>query len=140
MSAALCCRPMAEIFGVGIDAVAIDRMESGAIAEHAVERLFHPSEVEQARSLDGKKRAEFLASRFAAKEAYAKALGTGFRDVVPAEIAVAVDSMGKPSLLLSGKSRIRFDKEHLTIHLSLTHEGPLAIALVIIERRGDEHG
>ena len=131
---------MAEIYGIGIDAVEISRMEPGRISSHAVERLFHSSEVVQAQSLDGRRRAEYLASRFAAKEALAKALGTGFRDLVPAEIAVTIDNLGKPSLMIYGKSGEQFAKKELIPHLSISHEGSMALAFVVLEKCGGAHG
>ena len=131
---------MSNIYGIGVDAVAIERMQAPAITEHAVGRLFHPSEVEQARSLEGRRRAEFLASRFAAKEAFAKAMGTGFRNLIPADIAVSVDAQGKPSIQLSGAAETRFDTTRMVIHLSLTHEGPLAMAFVVVETLGGVDG
>jgi holo-[acyl-carrier protein] synthase len=131
---------MAEIFGIGIDAVEISRMESERISNHAVGRLFHPSEVVQAKSLEGRRRAEYLASRFAAKEAFAKALGTGFRDLVPAEIAVVIDNLGKPSIMLCGKSGERFAEKRLIAHLSISHEGPMAMAFVVLEKCGGKDG
>jgi holo-[acyl-carrier protein] synthase len=131
---------MSNIYGIGVDAVAIDRMQTPAITEHAVARLFHPSEVEQARGLEGRRRAEFLASRFAAKEAFSKAMGTGFRNLVPSEIAVRVDEQGKPSLQLNGASKDLLDTTRMVIHLSITHEGPLALAFVVIESLGGSDG
>ena len=131
---------MSNIYGIGVDAVAIDRMQAPAITEHAVERLFHPTEVAQARLLEGRRRAEFLASRFAAKEAFVKAMGTGFRNLVPSQIAVLVDGQGKPSLQLEGTSKTQFDATCMVVHLSLTHEGPLAMAFVVIETFGGVDG
>lgn len=131
---------MGAIFGIGVDAVAINRMEGPRITAHMVARLFHPSEVLQSQGLEGRVRSEFLASRFAAKEAFVKALGTGFHGIVPSDIAVTVDADGKPSLVLHGAALAGFDAAHRRLHLSLTHEDPLAIAFVVIEMIGDGDG
>jgi len=140
MSARLNYKPMSNIYGIGVDAVVIERMQAPAITEHAVGRLFHPSEVAQAKVLEGRRRAEFLASRFAAKEAFAKALGTGFRNLIPSDIAVVVDGQGKPSIQLSGAAVDRLDAARMVIHLSITHEGPMALAFVVIETSGGVDG
>ena len=76
------------ILGTGIDAVNIDRVKK--LQGRVLEKLFHPEELEQYHALETAHedvRAQFLASRFAVKEAYAKARGTGFSSVVvPSEI------------------------------------------------------
>lgn len=102
------------------------------MGSHVLSRLFHPSEVAQALEMEGG-RAQFLASRFAAKEALVKALGTGFRGISPAEIAVSVDDAGKPSFRLPQPLLERLNLDGSMIHLSLTHEGPLALAFVVVE-------
>lgn len=120
------------IRGIGVDAVAVERMESGRLSTHVLSRLFHPDEVAQALVMEHG-RAQFLASRFAAKEAFVKALGTGFRGIGPSQIAVFVDDAGQPHIELSATL---LESLHLTrsvIHLSLTHEGSLALAFVIVE-------
>jgi len=123
---------MGKIRGIGVDAVAIRRMDADRLNSRALGRLFHPSEVSQAMELTAT-RGEFLASRFAAKEALVKALGIGFRDISPAEIAVSVDANGKPSFVLSKDVKKRFGLDAMSIHLSLTHEEPLAVAFVVLE-------
>ncbi|MBR2281298.1 MAG: holo-ACP synthase [Spirochaetales bacterium] len=121
------------ILGTGIDAVGIERVKH--LGEAFVRKVYSPSEIEQYNALEGAHedvRAQFLASRFAVKEAYAKARGTGFSDiVVPSDITTCEDECGKPFIELSGKT---LDNAPLSaIHLSLTHEMPLAIAMVVLE-------
>lgn len=123
----------ARIRGIGIDAVAIDRMDSQRMGMHVLQRMFSASEVSEALELEGRRRAEFLASRFAAKEAFVKALGYGFRGIAPSDIEVVIDEMGKPSLRISSGPAERFSLDTLGISLSLTHEQNLAIAFVILE-------
>jgi holo-[acyl-carrier protein] synthase len=122
----------AKIHGVGIDAVSIERMDSDRMGAHVLNRMFHQTEVDQAMAMD-QGRAQFLASRFAAKEALVKALGTGFRGISPSEIAVRVNSIGKPEIVLEAGILERLGFDSIVIHLSLTHEGPLAIAFVVVE-------
>ena len=98
-----------------------------------LERYFHPRELETALSR-GHSMVLSLAARFAAKEAFGKALGIGLRDVRLREIEVRNNSMGKPEMMLHGRAR---EKLHhfggQSVHVSMTHEVDNAIAVVIIE-------
>jgi holo-[acyl-carrier protein] synthase len=123
------------IYGIGIDIVAIERFQRFLAAGNSaiIERLFTPAE----RSGCGcrKDSASCLAARFAAKEAFLKALGTGLRDGISwQEIEVSNNPLGKPELLLSGKAAEQFQtKELVGIQLSLSHDGGSAIAMVVLE-------
>ena len=121
------------ILGTGIDAVGIERVKH--LGDAFLNKVYSQSEIEQYRALGNAHedvRAQFLASRFAVKEAYAKARGTGFSDiVVPCEITTCKDDCGRPYIELSGKT---LDNAPLSaIHLTMTHEMPLAIAMVVLE-------
>ncbi len=121
------------ILGTGIDAVGIERVKK--LGDAFIEKVYSQAEREQYNALSNAHediRAQFLASRFAVKEAYAKARGTGFCDIVnPNEITTCKDDGGRPYIELSGKT---LDNAPLSvIHLTLTHEMPLAIAMVILE-------
>lgn len=123
------------IFGNGIDIVAISRFER-FVAENNVpllERLFtlHEREYCAAR----KRCAQHYALRFAAKEAFLKALGTGLRDGISwHDVEVVNDHLGKPELRLYGRARELFDGHGLRRHfLSLSHDGDVAAASVILE-------
>jgi holo-[acyl-carrier protein] synthase len=122
------------VLGIGIDAVSIERMSSQAIKEHVVHRLFHPAEVAQADALKEKARAQFLASRYAAKEALGKALGCGMCGLIPSEIEVVTDAQGRPSIRLAGRTAqyVQELAPDCRILLSLTHEPPLALAQVML--------
>ncbi len=81
-----------------------------------------------------------FAARFAAKEAYGKALGLGLGPSGEfAEIEVVNANDGRPSIRLSGSALEIFRKQcgNASIHLSLSHEGDFAIASVIVEKSGD---
>lgn len=130
------------IIGTGIDLIDIRRLEKlmEKHGERFKTRYFTPAEIAlaQARASSGRE-VLTLAKRFAAKEACAKALGTGFIDGLKMiEIGVVLDDKGRPSLNLTGKALDLLESlvpERLEplIHLSLTDEPPYAQAQVIIE-------
>jgi holo-[acyl-carrier protein] synthase len=77
----------------------------------------------------------FLAKRFAAKEAFCKALGTGVRPpAVLTAIGISHDDLGKPIIECYGALAEMIKNQDLTIHLSLSDEADYAIAYVILER------
>lgn len=122
------------IYGIGTDIVAVERFQRFIDSGSAViERLFTLPE----RSLCAgrKDAASCMAARFAAKEAFLKALGTGLRDGISwQELEVSNNTLGKPELTLSGIAAERFQGNGLaTIHLSLSHDGGNAIAMVVLE-------
>jgi holo-[acyl-carrier protein] synthase len=86
------------IFGIGVDAVEIERMREERMSVHIIHRLFHPTEVKNL-PVAQEARKVYLASRFAAKEALVKALGEGFRFCAPRSICVVNDEKGKPSFM-----------------------------------------
>lgn len=77
----------------------------------------------------------FLAKRFAAKEAFLKALGTGLRQGLSwQDMEVSNDKLGKPIMMLSGKAaELAAVKGVKTIHLSITDEKEMALAFVVLE-------
>jgi holo-[acyl-carrier protein] synthase len=122
------------ITGVGIDAVYVKRMERWLLNSKLLERYFHPEEIKLVSSR-GKNGAQSLAARFAAKEAFGKALGTGLAGITLKDIAVFNRQGGKPELKLSGTARDAFDRSGADrVHISLTHERETAIAMIILER------
>ncbi len=123
------------ISGLGIDIVHVDRIRRWIDNPGILKRFFHPLEIETARSRD-KGMALSLAARFAAKEAFGKALGSGLAHFALVEVAVINDSRGRPFLLLEGNARREFERHGGgTIHLSMTHEGDNAVAVVILEQK-----
>nr|WP_218137401.1 holo-ACP synthase [Treponema phagedenis] len=97
-----------------------------------LERFFHSEEVRL--FYDCGKKNEFLASRFAAKEAFGKALGTGLKNIRLKEIQVTKNINGKPILKISGNAENVFrNLKGKYLHLSLSHEKNNAVAIVIIE-------
>jgi holo-[acyl-carrier protein] synthase len=125
------------IHGIGTDIVAVARLESffARHGEKGLEKVLAPAEQAEFFCQPPAGRGRFLAKRWAAKEAFGKALGTGIRP--PARltaIAVAHDAAGRPRLEFSDALRARLAALHLVAHLSLSDEREFAIAHVILER------
>ena len=123
------------IVGIGTDIVAVDRLR-GMWERHgdrALDKLLAPDErVDFDRAAD---KGRFLAKRFAAKEAFAKAFGTGVRPPVllPA-IAISHDELGKPVFEFHGQLAEIVENRQLTAHLSISDEADYAIAYVLLEQ------
>ncbi len=98
-----------------------------------LERLFTAAELEYA--LPRRRAAEHLAARFAAKEAFVKALGCGLRDGLSwTDIEVVNDELGAPRLRLGGCAAALLRQRNLAApHLSCSHERECAVAVVILE-------
>lgn len=114
------------ITGIGIDIVELHRIQKMA-DKHAkfALRILTASEYQQYEQLQGGRQVEFLAGRFAAKEAYSKAIGTGIgKELSFQDIEIAKDERGKPFIIKPVKNRI---------HLSISHSKDYAVAQVIIE-------
>ncbi|MDI5936583.1 holo-ACP synthase [Halomonas kalidii] len=123
------------IIGVGTDIARIERFET-AMTRHGSRfalRLLGEEELERFHGHGLP--AAFLAKRFAAKEAFVKALGTGLRRGMRwTEIQVVNDALGRPSLVLDGKAHELAGVAGVrAIHLSLTDEAELAVAFVVLE-------
>ena len=122
------------IYGIGTDIAAVDRLRGmwERHGERALEKLLAPEEFADFAKAGDKGR--FLAKRFAAKEAFGKALGTGISPpaVLPA-IGVGHDELGKPLLLFSGALAEMIAAKNLKAHLSISDEAEYAVAYVILE-------
>ncbi|WP_243362950.1 holo-[acyl-carrier-protein] synthase [Fundidesulfovibrio terrae] len=121
------------IVGLGMDVTELDRIAKvyERHGERFLEKILTPAE----RAAMPAKAVPFLAARFAAKEAGAKALGTGFRGGVwYKEIEVTADALGKPRVLFHGHARERAMSLGVThTHVSLTHGRDVAAAVVVLE-------
>ena len=126
------------IFGTGCDIVEISRFKKWVGEESLfIERFFNPNEF-PSDSMRVQRKCEHLASRFAAKEAFSKALGTGVRDFSLDEVWVRNTELGKPELVVEGKALEILEKmcgKDACVHVSLSHEKKYAVACVIIEVR-----
>ena len=126
------------ILGLGTDIVSTDRLDRMVemYGDRFLSRVFTRREIEVAgqRATLG----ERLGTRFAAKEATMKALGTGWRGGVQfTQIEVRKQPSGMPEIILSGAAKQRAEELGVTrIHLSLSHETDKAMAVVILEGEG----
>ena len=123
------------IFGVGTDIVEVARVEA-ALAEFGdafAKRILHEKELAEFEASHIKPR--FLAKRFAAKEAFSKAIGTGIRGAVSFQnIRVTHDDMGKPLLELSAEIQALMQEKNISAtHVSVSDEKNLAAAFVVLE-------
>ncbi|MBK9292080.1 MAG: holo-ACP synthase [Bacteroidetes bacterium] len=123
------------IYGIGTDIIEVSRMERQLSNTTGLkEKLFTAREQEYAEARST--RFQHYAARFAAKEAFFKALGTGYRfGMAFTEVEVLNDALGKPVLEFSGKVKEYLEKEGLSrIHLSISHVKEMANAFVVIEK------
>ena len=127
------------IIGVGTDIHEVERT-AGAIKRHGIkylERLFTASEI--AAGKDRRDATVFFARRFAAKEACAKALGTGITGRISwHDIEVSSNGLGAPKISLSGGAlrrarRIAPKNSEITVHVSLSTTTGMSIAVVVVE-------
>ncbi len=123
------------IRGVGTDVVEIARVASAIErwGEKFVERILTPEE--RVRYAHTRQKASHLAKRFAAKEAFSKAIGTGIRSPFRWHaVSVGRDGRGKPGLLPSPDMARHLAEIGVTAsHLSLTDDAGLAMAFVVLE-------
>jgi holo-[acyl-carrier protein] synthase len=122
------------ILGIGIDIVHVGRIRHWESVPGLVERYFHPEEAADARARGATGESLSLAARFAAKEAFGKALGTGLAGIRLGDIQVVNDRNGRPEIVLHGTALARLrDVGGARVHVSLTHERDNAVAVAVIE-------
>ncbi|MBG9446426.1 holo-ACP synthase [Cytobacillus firmus] len=116
------------ISGIGIDIADLERIgKIIARQERFPDRILTPKELNGYKQLPEKRRAEFLAGRFAAKEAFSKALGTGIGEELSfQDIEIEKDEKGKPFISKPFKDGV---------HLSISHSREYAVAQVVIEKK-----
>ncbi len=124
------------IYGIGIDLIEITRIEQAITrsGQRFLERLY--TAAEQAYCCTKASPYPYYAARFAAKEAFLKALGTGLREHMRwRDIEVYHEALNKPALRLYGYLREHCTAQGITrMHLSLSHSMSHAIAQVLLER------
>lgn len=122
------------IIGVGIDLVSIERLAESLKSEAFKRRVFSPAEMAQCEGVANS--AEKYAGKFAAKEAMMKAIGKGIRQSVWfTQIELLNQESGAPVIAASGEARktlaaLGADQ----VHVSISHTGETAVAVVILER------
>jgi holo-[acyl-carrier protein] synthase len=121
------------ITGIGVDVVHVSRLERWRRIPGLLERYFHPEELSAALSRGGGATLS-LAARFAAKEAFGKALGTGLAGITLKDIMVVNQHNGRPEIKVFGSARAALEKNGANrVFISLTHERDKAVAMVVLE-------
>jgi len=129
------------IYGIGTDIIQIARIEA-ALARHGerfAEKVLGPEEMEKYRRRKAKVNARgirFLATRFAAKEAFSKAIGLGMHMPMTWRAMQTLNApSGKPIAVTSGALEQFMEQNGLTAQVSLTDEAEYAVAFVIVEKK-----
>ncbi len=117
------------ILGIGTDIVCCDRFSQKLDNRIFLKKLFTDNEIDYCSS-KGVLKSQSYAGTYAAKEAFVKALGVGFRNIAPRDVKIERDNLGKPYIVNS------YDNIE-NIFLSISHEKDSAIAFVILE--GDNY-
>jgi len=122
------------IFGIGIDIIEVSRIAKQLSENEGLKhRVFTEREIAYC---DAKShRAQYYAARFAAKEAFLKALGTGLRGPMKwTDIEILNDDLGKPAVQVSGRVKEFVEERRISsIHVSLSHVKDVASAVVVTE-------
>ena len=123
------------IYGIGTDIANINRIKKSLKNKNFIDRLFNKNEVKKCNNHINK--ANCYAKRFAAKEAFSKAIGTGIsKGINFNEIIVHNIKSGKPNIKLLGNTKKRvnkiLNKKKFNIFLSLSDDKPFAVATVVI--------
>ena len=126
------------IIGNGVDIVENRRIFTAIKKKEFIKRIFSKQEINDSKNY--KNKANYYAKRFAAKEAFLKALGTGLREGIEfKDISVKKSKIGKPSLLLSDKLKKfiykKFKTKKFETHVSLSDEKKHSIAFVILNTK-----
>ena len=127
-----------KILGTGIDIVENIRIKKLLKNQNFINRIFTKSEISYAKKV--KVKTVYYAKRFAAKEAFAKSIGTGFRDGLNfKDISIVNNKAGKPSFIINDKLKKIIKKQFKTssfdFFLSISDEKKYSIAFVILEKK-----
>lgn len=118
------------IVGIGTDLIDIPRIERAIQRPRFLERVYTPGERERI----AQRGPDTAAGLFAAKEAVAKGLGTGFRGFFTQDVEIGWDELGRPVVQLHGGAKARLDALGGTaVHLSISHAAGFAQAFCVIE-------
>ena len=123
------------IFGVGTDIIEVARMEKmAAKGTQYLKTIFTERERDYCETKIRK--SEHYAVRYAAKEAFLKALGAGWRDGLAfCDIEIINDDLGKPQVFLHGEAKRLFDHHQIEqIAISMSHVKEIAVAVIILEK------
>ena len=123
------------IYGIGIDVLRVRRIEVvyKRHGERFVERLLHPLERKEWEA--AARPVQYLAKSFAIKEAFVKAMGTGFFGISHDDVGAVRKASGKPEFVFSKRLRARLKRLKIkAAHVSLSDEGGIVGAVAILER------
>ena len=125
------------IIGNGVDIIENKRINSSLKSKAFIERIFTKNEIIQSKKINNK--INFFAKRFAAKEAFVKAIGTGFRNNINfKDIEIKNNKKGQPLIYISNNIKFflrkKFNINKYKIYLSLSDEKKHSIAFVIINK------
>ncbi|NQT64892.1 MAG: holo-ACP synthase [FCB group bacterium] len=123
------------IFGIGIDIIEVLRVEKISKKDDKfVKKIFTQTEIDYCRKF--RNGSQNFAGRFAVKEAFLKAMGTGWSNGLKFnEIETVNDPLGKPEIVLYGKTKEIFSERNLKFsHVSIAHLKDYATAVVVIEK------
>ena len=126
------------IIGNGVDIIKNSRINSSLKIKGFLNRIYTKKEIQQGKKI--KNKINFYAKRFAAKEAFVKAIGTGFRSEINfIDIEIKNYKNGKPYILLSNKLKNflkkKFKIRKYKVFLSLSDENDYSIAFVVIDKK-----
>ena len=127
-----------KILGIGVDIVENSRIAKSLENNQFIKRIFSNSEILTANKIKNKN--GYYSKRFAAKEALAKSIGTGFRENFNfKDISIVNDKLGKPSFLINTKIKNIVKKQFKTssfnFFLSISDEKNYSIAHVILQKK-----
>jgi len=127
-----------KILGIGVDIVENSRISKSVKNNLFVKRIFSDLEILTAKKIKDKK--NYYSKRFAAKEAFAKSIGTGFRTNLNfKDISITNDRLGKPKFIITEKIKKIIKKEFKTssfnFFLSISDEKKYSIAYVILQKK-----
>ena len=125
------------ILGIGTDIIENDRIKNAIKNNSFIKRIFSKDEISFSKKF--KNKTNFYSKRFAAKEAFVKAIGTGFRNSINfKDISILNNKLGKPKLYITVKVKKllkkMFKSKNIDIFLSLSDEKKYSIAFVIIKK------
>ena len=123
------------IYGIGTDLVDLERIKKMKSPYAFANKILGDQELKKFAEMKEGRNHSYLGKQFAAKEAFVKALGTGFKDpVFPKDIQILRNSLGKPEVLLSGGAKSYVDSLGITkSHVSLADESNHLLAFAVLE-------
>ena len=123
------------IYGIGTDLVDLERIKSMKSLSSFAKKILGDQELKEYAQLEEGLNQYYLGKQFAGKEAFVKALGTGFKDpIFPKDIQILRNSLGKPEVILSAGAKSYVEDLGITkSHVSLADESNHLLAFAVLE-------